>query len=186
MNAMNSETKKLNHECAPENAARFAEWITKRGGVAIWPSVDLGDLGSSWSTPGDVTTKPTWRADSKPARVITDATEIDVVTRREVKRIRIAIERGSGLSFNLTQTASKRLRKAVHEATLALQRETGIIGPGATYYFDGKEAVITVPGEVITLAEWISRDEIAKCACKGRGFYDDGTVCLSCDVAVNR
>jgi hypothetical protein len=153
----------LKHECSPENAPKFLDWLANRGGVAVWRSVNLGNPGASWSSPaltweGKPTPKPTWEADSQPARVITDASEIVVVMRRDVKRVKIAVERGSGLSVTLTAASSRRLRKAVEEATVALQKETGIIGPGASYIFDydGEQrvAVVTVPGRVVSLAEW--------------------------------
>lgn len=158
------------HECSPENASKFLDWIANRGGVAVWQSANLSNLGASWSAPfrspeGEVLTKPTWQASSEPSRVITDASEIVVVTRREVKRVKIAVERGSGLSVNLTSASSRRLRKAVDDATEALQKETGIIGPGASYHFDFDEAdrriaVVTVPGRVVSLAAW--RDAVAE------------------------
>ncbi len=160
---MNSESKKLeNLEVAPENAEKMAEWIRSRGGVAVWRSVNFANLDASWSTPaltveGAQMTKPTWEADSKPVRVITDPAEIDVVTRREVKRIKVSVRRGRGLLVDLTDASAKRLRKAVHDATFSLQKGTGLIGPGASYHFDyeTREAVITVRGEVVSLTSFV-------------------------------
>ena len=143
------ETDRL--EVTPTNAPKLAEWIAKRGGVAVWRSVDLSDPGCSMSTPaltdGGPTGKPHWKVDSKPERIITDASLIDVVTRKEVKRFRIAVRRGGqGLSMKLTDHSSRKLRMAVDKA-----------GKGADYQFDyeTQEAVVTVPDETVPLNEWL-------------------------------
>jgi hypothetical protein len=78
-----------NHLCDESNAAKCAEWIKSRHGVAIWPSINLSNLGASWSTPaetnGALTTKPTRQAANQPECVITSLDQIDVVTYEEVK-----------------------------------------------------------------------------------------------------
>ncbi len=141
--------KNEKHECAPENAANMRTWIEKRGGIAIWPSVNLSNPGASWSTPantleGTPTPKPTWQAADKPERVITDPNEVVVVTRKEVKRFHVALRR-SGLAFKCTEASSRRIKAAVAKA-----------GEGASYEFDqgSQEAIITVPGETVSLAAW--------------------------------
>jgi hypothetical protein len=65
-------SKEERHEVSPENAAKFRDWIARRGGVAVWHSINLSNIGASWSTPalredGTPTPKPTWEADDKPA-----------------------------------------------------------------------------------------------------------------------
>lgn len=137
------------HECAPENAASMRMWIEKRGGIAIWPSVNLSNPGASWSTPantleGTPTPKPTWQAADKPERVITDPNEVVVVTRKEVKRFHVAV-RQAGLTLKCTDGATRKIRAAVAKA-----------GEGASYEFDqgSQEAIITVPGETVSLAAW--------------------------------
>ena len=139
------------HEVTEEHAPKFLEWIAKRGGVAVWPSVDLSDPGVSMSSPaltpeGKPTPKPHWKLASEPSRVITSASEIDVVTWKEVKRFHVGVRRGSqGMSIELTDGATRKLRAAVAKA-----------GEGATYRFDYEEqaAVILVPSEVVPLDQW--------------------------------
>lgn len=41
----------MKHECDITNAPKFADWIKNRGGVAVWKSINLSNLGASWSTP---------------------------------------------------------------------------------------------------------------------------------------
>jgi hypothetical protein len=139
------------HECSVENAPKMREWIKSRGGVAIWTSVNLSNLGASWSAPaltldGTPALRPTWEADGKPSRIITEEADIDVVTRKEVKRFRVGLRRGSqGFSVKVTDGGSRKIRAAVEKA-----------GEGATYRFDydSQEAVIEVPGEVLPLNRW--------------------------------
>ncbi len=140
------------HECAPESAGRMREWIKTRGGVAIWQSANLSNPGASWSTPalttdGQPMSKPTWQAEDKPARIVTDAGDIEVITRREVARFRVDVRGGGrGLQLKLTDAATRRVHDAVDKA-----------GDGAAYHFDYAEqqAVITVPAERVTLDRWI-------------------------------
>ena len=139
------------HECAPENAAKMLDWIRTRGGVAVWRSANLSNPGASWSAPALTSeglpqpTKPTWEAESRPARIITDPSEIEVVTRREVKRFRVGV-RMAGLTLKVTDAGTRRIRAEVEKA-----------GDGASYEFDYDEqaAIITVPGERVLLSEWV-------------------------------
>lgn len=144
-------TQHPNHECAPEHAAQMLDWIHNRGGVAVWSSINLSNPGASWSTPvltksGELMSKPTWEAEDRPSRVIKDASLIDVVTRREVKRFRVAVRLGGqGLTAKVTTAGTKRIRAEVDKA-----------GEGASYCFDygTQEAVITVPDKRVPLNEW--------------------------------
>jgi hypothetical protein len=136
------------HECSPENAEKMLDWIRNRGGIAIWQSINIGNSNQSWSTPADRTdgkpmTKPTWQADIIPARIITDPKEVVVITRKEVKRFRIAIRRGDGLSFVLTDHSSKKVKAALFK-----------YGEESSYHFEDGEAVITVPDQKVLLSEW--------------------------------
>ena len=144
-------TDQTKHECAPENAAKMREWIATRGGVAIWRSINLSNAGASWSSPalteGVPTKKPNWQSENVPSRVITDAAEIEVVTRKEVKRFRIAIRMGgNGLTMKLTDASTRKVRAACNK-----------LGPDSAYEFDydTQEAIITMPGERVSLADWI-------------------------------
>jgi len=139
------------HQCAPENAGRFRDWIKNRGGVAIWRSVNLSNLGRSWSTPaltveGEPTAKPSWESDSKPARIIRDESEIEVIVAKEVKRFHVALRPGDqGLSYKLTDASTRRVRTACEKA-----------GEKSWYEFDygNQEAVILVPDGVTRLDQY--------------------------------
>lgn len=138
--------------CSPENAPRFREWIASRGGVAVWPSVNMSKPGASWSTPaltaeGEPMGKPTWQADSKPAFVVTSEADIGVETMREVKRFHVATRHGRSnpLLIKLTDASDRKLRAALEKA-----------GKGSSYEFDysTQEAVILVPETIVPLTEW--------------------------------
>lgn len=139
------------HSVTPEHAPKFCKWIAERGGVAIWPSVDLSDPEFSLSTPamtpeGEPTPKPHWKVANVPSRVITDPEDIEVTVWQEVKRFHVGLRRGAqGLKIKLTDKSSARLR-----------REVGKAGEDATYRFDyeRQDAVIIRPAEAVTLAEW--------------------------------
>jgi len=156
---MGDEVEK--HQCAPENVAKMLSWIRERGGVAIWRSANLSNPGASWSTPAwqaededgvrKLAVSPTWQAEKVPSRVITDPSEIEVVTAREVKRFRVAVRRGSqGMMLKVTDAGTRRIREAVAKA-----------GGGAWYEFDyeSQEAVIYVPDKKVPLLEWAERSE---------------------------
>jgi hypothetical protein len=140
------------HEVAPENAAKMLDWIENRGGVAVWKSINLSNPGASWSTPAlapdcSPYQKPSWESASDPHKVITNPAEIAVVTRKEVKRFRVAV-RVSAMSMKLTDASSRRVT-----------REVGRAGEDASYYFDygTQEAVITVPSETVPLLQFLGR-----------------------------
>jgi len=135
------------HTILIEHVGQIREWLKHRGGIAIWNSADLGDPGKSWTAPvndehGNPKGKPTWQAQNSPSRVITDPSEVEVVTPKELRRFPVAVQRGSGLRVELTSAASKRVRKSVEDA-----------GDGAWYEFDymTQEAIIYVPGDVVAL-----------------------------------
>lgn len=136
------------HQVTAQDAERIREWLNTRGGLALWRSANLANPGGSWTTPfrnaqGLAMGKPTWEAESAPYRVITDASEVEVVTEREVKRFRIAIRLGSqGMSYKLTDASTAKVRREVAKA-----------GAEATYRFDyeTQEAIILVPAEVVPL-----------------------------------
>jgi hypothetical protein len=137
----------------PENAAKFKDWLSNRGGLAVWVSVDLSDLSESWTTPvNDSTGKPVgppnWKCggkDTKPDRIITDINEVQVLMPKLVQRLPVALKR-SGMKTFLTPASEKKLKKAVEKA-----------GAGAWYEKGGffeKEMLIFVPDKVVPLAEF--------------------------------
>ena len=138
--------------CRPENVAKYREWLATRGGLAVWKSINFSNLGTSWTTPartadGQPTPKPTWEADSAPARVVTSEDDVDVVVDKEVKRFRVGVRRGSSnpCLIKVTDGGSRRIRKAVAAA-----------GDGAYHVFDyeTQEAVILAPEKRVPLREW--------------------------------
>ncbi len=137
------------HQCSPENAGKMKDWIANRGGLFIWQSINLSNPSASWTTPartedGQPYQKPTWQAAAAPARHITSADDVEVVTANEVKRFHVGV-RQAGLSIKVTDGGSRRIRAAVEKA-----------GEGAWYEFDysTQEAIILVPGKVVPLNEW--------------------------------
>jgi hypothetical protein len=138
--------------CIPDNALKFADWISNRGGVAIWQSANLSNPGASWSTPaltpnGLPTAKPTWQAEDKPSRIITSPDDILVSIDKEVKRFRVAIRHGSqGFSSECTDASSRKIKQALSKA-----------GNGSYHLFDyeTQEAVIMIPESQCTLTKWL-------------------------------
>lgn len=144
------------YSCQAANAAQIFDWLKNRGGIAIWKSINLSNPSGSWTAPylddkGAVKGKPTWEADSKPARVITDPAEVWVMVPKEVKRFHIAIRAGAqGMSLKLSDGASRRVREAVAKE-----------GIGAWYEFDymTQEAVIFVAEREQRIAEFFADKE---------------------------
>jgi len=142
------------HTCKIENAEKVYRWIKERGGVAVWKSINLSNPSASWSTPAKTDTgedypKPTWQAENKPNRIITDANEIEVLVPREIKRLHVAVRLGSqGLALKLTDGSTRRVEKAVEGA----EQKYG----HAWYEFDyeTQDAVICVSDRSISLAEY--------------------------------
>lgn len=138
------------HEVSLENAHLFLEWLKNRGGILVWQSINLANPGMTWSTPAECngipTEKPTWQAANEPIRRITNASEVSVVTTKEVKRFHVALRMGSqGMTMKCTDASSERIRKAIDKA-----------GEGASYLFDydTQEAVILAPTGSIPLPQW--------------------------------
>ena len=67
------------------------------------------------------------------------------MTRKEVQRFHIGIEQ-HGMSLKLTGGATRKVRAACDK-----------LGPDSAYEFDydTQEAIITMPGERVSLADWI-------------------------------
>jgi len=163
---MSENTK---HPCSAANASLFYTWLTKRGGIAIWKSINLGNAGASWSSPATIRKgdtqdcpageedqivpypKPNWQCENTPSRIITDINEVVVEIPKEVKRFYVAVRRsGNGLSLKVTDGGTRRIRAACEKAGA---------GAGSWYEFDysSQEAVIYVPSETIPLKEWIEK-----------------------------
>lgn len=128
----------------PGAKEKFEEWIKSRGGVAVWPNVNLSNAGQGPTfTPaeterGQPTTKPSWQVDSRPCEIVTNLARFRFAKEmREVDRFRVAVRMGAqGFTIKLTDSASEKLRKRLEKA-----------GENARYRFDygTQEAVIEVP-----------------------------------------
>ena len=137
------------------NAERFALWIESRKGLAIWNSINLSDPGKQLITPvldpeGKPATKPHWGVANEPSEIITDPAQVILQKPKEFKRFRVAIRpSGNGLAFKCTDASSRKIR-----ATLEKASEDG---SDSWYEFDyeNQEAVVYIPGDQITLADYI-------------------------------
>jgi hypothetical protein len=145
-------------EVPPEDAAKIAEWLATRGGLAIWRSVNLSNAGATWGTPlnradGTPTPAPSWECEKTPSRVITSEDDIHVVTRKEVKRFRVRIRTSTnGLMTKLQRSSASHL-----ETVLAsVSKKTGL-EPAYHFDYDTQEAVITVPCDKVPLATFLKR-----------------------------
>lgn len=139
-----------NYVVSSEHAAKIAEWIKTRGGIAIWESLSLTQANSQ-TTPvhkadGTPSTKPHWSMANAPARIITDMAEVTVANDVVVKRFHVATRMGAqGMALKVTDGGSRRIKREVAE--------------GAYYVFDyGSEenAVIMKPASMVPLAEWLN------------------------------
>ncbi len=151
------------HIVVEGNAEKFWKWLHERGGIAVWKSVNLSNPEASWSCPvndegGNQKGKPSWESANEPERIITDPAEVEVSIPKEVRRLHVAIRRGSqGLSWKLTFASSRRLRNAVAKA----HDETG---KSSWYEFDytSQEAVIYIDDSLIPLPEFAEKKGWAK------------------------
>ncbi len=117
--------------CTPGCRETFEEWIKYRGGVKVWRNLDLSNCGAGpIFTPalkrcidplgvGIVQTsdypKPSWRVDN--GEVVTDISRFRFVKGfKEFKRIRVALRRGDGLNYCLTDGSQRKIDKAMDQA----------------------------------------------------------------------
>ena len=138
------------HKCEDINAEKFMQWIKTRGGLACWRSLDIGNP-KTWTAPlkaadGSIKDKPFGFAESQPYRIITSSDDVLVYTSKQVRRVRVALQRGYGFNVELTPASTRKVRAAVEKA-----------GEDAYYEFDHdtQEAVIMAPtGKAVTLTDW--------------------------------
>jgi len=165
------------HIIRPADAPRIARWLRERGGIAVWPSVNLSNPDGSWTTPaqqadGTPTPKPTWQAGDTPA-VITEARRILVEDAREVKRFYVGVRVGAqGRTLKLTDGASRRVRR-----TLDALNATRDPHEQAWYVFDyaRQHAVFSIPLARTPLGDWVRAQGLTDllvattAVCPGRG-----------------
>lgn len=139
-------------EVTDYNADKVLDWMKNRGGVAVWRSVNLSNLGTSWTTPaltgeGKPSGKPSWQAANEPDKVIADPSRIAVVGEKVVRRFHVGTRMaGSGMALKVTDGGTRRIHAAVAKA-----------GPDAYYRFDYgsyENAVIVVPEFKCSLDKW--------------------------------
>jgi len=149
------ENNEFEHECAAENAGKFLDWITNRGGVAVWESINLSNPGASWSTPaltpeGKPYSKPTWQAGNEPVKIVTDPDKIKVFTAKEVQRFHVGVRMGGqGLTLKVTDGGNRRIQKA-----LVKHGEESF----CQFDYEVQDAVIFVPEGEISLTEFVKQD----------------------------
>jgi hypothetical protein len=108
---------------------KFEAWIKDRGGVKVWRNINLSNPGAGpIFTPAYEETqvdmdsfganmrapypKPSWRVDN--GEVITDITRFRFAKGfKEFKRIRVALERGSGYNYRLTDGSQRKVDRAM-------------------------------------------------------------------------
>ena len=114
---MNTTTLKP-HQVAEENARKFADWITNRGGILVWQSRDLGSAGRSVSTPaltdGKPTNRPGWQF-TEPDRHITDMADVEVFTVKVVESFPIKLKQSQG-RLVLNNASDRKVRAALDKA----------------------------------------------------------------------
>ena len=140
----------FDHYCTEENAPKFAEWITTRGGLLLWKSIDLSARHPGWTGPvlnkdGSPATKPAYHAVEH--RIITDPNVVGVETLKEVKRFHVALRwKPQRMAWVVTDGSQRKIDRALARA-----------GEGSCQVFDygTQEAVILVPSRTISLKEWM-------------------------------
>jgi hypothetical protein len=141
----------------PSHVERVSSWIRTRGGVAVWPNLEIGGGGGDGLTPaldedGKPTACPGWRYAKAPSQIVTDPAEVLVTPSRDVCSFRVGVRRGDGLSFVLTDGAQRNVNKA-------LAKYSTPEAP-AQYYFDyeRQHAVITVPLPPVSLTDYLATE----------------------------
>lgn len=139
-----------NAEITPDRALHAAGWLDCFGGIAVWGCEDLATPDRCFYTPAKLTDgspspRPHWSATHTPVCILTDAEDIDVVERREFKRLRIAVRNVAyGTPLQLTDASRKRLESALDAA-----------GSDASYAFEGNQAVVYTVAKRVSLTEWL-------------------------------
>jgi|HubBroStandDraft_1064217.scaffolds.fasta_scaffold34755_2 hypothetical protein len=146
-----------NYVVSEEHAAKIADWLKNRGGIAIWSTLAIGSSCESMTTPvrnadGSPTTKPRWDMSTTPTRIITDMADVTVSYDVEVTRFHVGTRMGSqGMSLKVTDGGTRKIKREVAKA-----------GEGAYYAFDYGSycnAVIYKPAKMIPLMEWLHHPE---------------------------
>jgi len=164
--------KEFDLECNENNAERFMEWVLHRGGVAVWRSINLSNIGKSWSTPaltdGKPTGKPCWEANEAPEMTITDVEKIGVYSPKIVKQFHVGTRRGGqGLSIKVTDAGSRRIFEEIRKANEKYNTAS------AYYefdYMDYDNCAIVITDHLCSLKEWENEN---KQKAGGEGIQED-------------
>ena len=152
-----TDLEKFQHITESINAEKVLSWLRTRGGIAIWSSINLSNLGKTWTTPalkenGEPTDRPSWQVSREPV-IITDAGKVGVSVDQEVKRFHVGVRRGAqGMTYKVTDASGRRIRREIEKA-----------GVGAFYEFDYSEqsCVILKPDRIIGILEYQSEQSVS-------------------------
>lgn len=138
----------MKHKIKLQNVPKIREWFASRGGIAIWGCVDLGALGTEWTTPIG-SDKPHWSATSEPVRIITDPAECVVLVPKLVKRFHAAIRacRG-GMAYKCTEATTRKIEAALRKA-----RKGDTVEAWHEFDYDTQDALIFVADREVPLPE---------------------------------
>lgn len=100
-----------------KNAAKLAAWIEHRGGVAVWPSVDLSDPDKQLLTPaltdGEPTARPHWKCATE-AKLVTTTDQVGIYQESTFREFTVAIRRSdNGLSAKLTDASQAKVERVI-------------------------------------------------------------------------
>lgn len=142
-------------EIFPSNVNQIIDWLTNRGGLFVWDSCNLNNLGMTWTTPasnadGSEISKPNWQA-NKIIRHIKNLDEIVVIIPKVVKKFHVATRIGTqGFSVKVSDGGSRKIAKECAKA-----------GDKSWYEFDYgsyENAIILVPEKTIPLSVYLNKN----------------------------
>lgn len=151
--------KKYRYTVEVAHAHKVEKWLKERGGILLWGSIDLSDLGKSMVTPalddtGHPVAKPSYQMGNTPADHITSINDVGVIEAKELKRFHVGTRVGSqGFTVKVTDGGTRRIRSEVAKA----KEKHG----WAWYEFDygdERNAVIMVAGDTVPLTEWVEKN----------------------------
>lgn len=99
-------------EVSTEELPRILDWITNRGGVAVWVNRDLRSAGSKTFTPaitaGEPTPSPGWQFGAEPLEIIADPAHVTTYVEHLFKAFPVSLRR-HGMVMKLTDGAQRKL-----------------------------------------------------------------------------
>lgn len=106
-------------EVTKAEANRMLDWITSRGGVAVWECLDLRNAGAKVFTPartttGEPTTRPGWQYAGTPVEIVTDPADIAPYEETLYASIPVSLKH-KGMLLILSDPSQRRLDKAMRD-----------------------------------------------------------------------